>query len=519
MKIEVTRIQSSGFVEVRASHKKKDPLVWPTPAYGKVRLADPYAVFKEINEYWATLSDDTQDQIWECYEAIHSTVRTVTDSFYVANNIRFYVNKMYSLMNMDGFKHWTLLHGNLHVPAEIQDTITSESRYTDESQTYLKSDYINLAIFSLALRPMLPVWGAYLDLINDNQKGKELESLGLIDETELMEWPGEFSVVEKLKRYIDERIRDNSISMDSTWKGFGSAEIPKLILAKVIVRRLTIAVMSDPAATSIISSVHWYIRYCLNPTARTTADRVNDKRINSQAGDDDDKASFIDAHKIKLKMVIGDAVAFEEGAELPAIIAQDIDPTIDLELLEKCLGCITNSESYVISPHQLMLAQWVNAKAVSAKAYNHIEKPYLHKLVATAQALLWHWGYIDVALLMQVSRYVEEGITGTSLPIAAKSWPRVQPKYKDDLNEAYPYLKPMRPRPGDTNPHERHLNYVSLAVNNLTVEIRGGNWIYHGPKELWNVSDQQKGHNVIALPQQIKTLLTDVVLHLAKISQ
>lgn len=518
MKLEVSRVQSTGFVEVRASHKKEDPLIWAAGAYGKVRLNKPEAVFDEINAYWETLSEDTQDQLWECYKSIHATTRMVKDSFYVANNIRFYVNKLYGLLPMEGFKHWLLLSGRLHVPSEIQDTITVGSRYTDEGQTYLKADYINLAIFSLAIRPMLPIWGAYIDMMEGNQKGKELEALGLINDTELLDWPKGLSVFEKLKRYIDERITDGSISMASTWKGFSSTEIPKLILAKVIVRRLTIAVMSDPTATSIISSVHWYIRYCLNPADRTTAERVNDKKIDSKAGDEDDKTSFIDAHKIKLKVVIGDSVSFEEDANRPALIAQKIDPTIDLNLLNQCLACIPMVENFPLEVHQKRIAQWVNSKAFSAKAYPHIDKPYLHKLVAIAQALLWHWGFIEVALVMQVSRYVEDGITGTSLPIAAKSWPRIQPKYKEELNTAFPFLKPMRPRPGDTNPNERHTNYTIISITNLTTEIRSANWVYHGPKALWEVSDQPKGHSIIAFPQNFKNLLTDMVLHIAKIN-
>ncbi|MNL43342.1 hypothetical protein D3C87_1658500 [compost metagenome] len=119
---------------------------------------------------------------------------------------------------------------------------------------------------------------------------------------------------------------------------------------------------------------------------------------------------------------------------------------------------------------------------------------------------------------MQVSRYVEEGITGTALPIATKSWPRIQPKYKEDLNVAFPFLKPMRPRPGDSNPNERHTNFTIISITNITMEIRSANWVYHGPKALWDVSDQPKGHNIIAMPQHFKNLLTDMTLHLAKIN-
>ena len=178
MRLEVSKVQSSGFVEVSARHKDHDPLIWPAGAYGKVRLNDPTAVFNEINAYWEMCAPEVQDMIWECYAAANATIRSVVDSHYVAQNVRFYVNKMYSLMPMESIKRWLLIHGNLHVPSEIQDSITEGSRYTDEGQTYLKTDYINLAIFSLAIRPMLPIWGAYIDLINDNQKGKELEALG-----------------------------------------------------------------------------------------------------------------------------------------------------------------------------------------------------------------------------------------------------------------------------------------------------------------------------------------------------
>lgn len=517
MKLVVSQVQGQGFVEVTAQHGDQK-LVWSTKAFSKVKLDNPSRIFEEINAFWEWAGPETEQAVWECYVKVKENLDMVADNWHIGNNIRFYLNQMYSHMPMERFRHWLLTVGNLHIPADIQEEITEESRYSDADQTYLKSDYINLATVGLAVRPMVPIWGEYIDAVSENDQHKELEALGLVYDTEILDWPRESTVVDKLLNYINRRIDDQSVSMASLWKGLGTAEIPSLMLAKAIVRRLTIMPLRDSNAPSIIANIFWYVRSNLKPVDRTTADRVNDKRVEgSGGGDEEDKTSFIEAHKIKHKITLGDAAAFEAYAKNMAGAAQKVDPTVNLELVKLCMQQIMVVENKPISQHQIRLAQWVMAKAFPARAYAHIPKATINQLLASAQALMWHWGFLDLAVLMQVERYFQPD-SAPFLTAHTRTGSRIPPKYKEELNILFPHMKPLRVKP-DTDAEGRSDNYAAIAINNVTADIRQSAWTYHGPAELHRLAGQPSGQSLVIVGNDLKARITELVIHLVRVNQ
>lgn len=518
MRLEVSQVQSSGFVEVTAYHGD-EKLVWSTKAYSKVKLENPKRIFDEINAFWEWAGPEVQHAVWECYKQIKANLDMVADNWHIGHNVRFYVNQMYAHMPMERFKQWLLTVGNLHIPPDIQDRITEDSRYKDADQTYLKSDYINLATVGLAVRPMVPIWGEYIDSVSENDQQKELEALGLMHGTEVLNWPYDSTAVDKLLNYINQRIDDQAIPMASLWKGMGSAEIPSMMLARAIVRRLTIIPMCDSSGMSIIANIFWYVRSNLKPVDRTTADRVNDKRVEgSGGGDEEDKTSFIEAHKIKHKITLGDAAGFENYARNMAGMAQKIDPSVDLNLLQLCMRQIMVVENKPIAEHQIRLAQWVMARAYSAKAYNHIPKESINQLLATSQALLWHWGFLDIAVLMQVEQYMQPGQSAPFLTASARSGSRIPPKYKEELDILFPHKKPQRVK-NDADIEARTENYAAIAINNVTAAIRQATWIYHGPADLHRLAGQEAGQNLVIVGNDLKSRITELVIHLARLNQ
>ncbi|MFO6285123.1 hypothetical protein ACLBVW_36790, partial [Pseudomonas aeruginosa] len=54
-------------------------------------------------------------------------------------------------------------------------------------------------------------------------------------------------------------------------------------------------------------------------------------------------------------------------------------------------------------PHQDGYAQWVMHKAFPARAFSHINKNAVNHLLAAAQSLMWHWGFQQGAVFMQVA--------------------------------------------------------------------------------------------------------------------
>lgn len=525
MKLEVTGVQGNGFVECTTSHKGQS-ITWSTRAYSKVKLNDPARVFLEINTYLEGAPDEVQDRIWNSYVKIRDLFNMDFDPAHISSTLIHYISELYSALPMNGLRRWLLTVGNLHIPSEIQTTITDESRYNKREQTYLQHDYINLATVALALRVMVPVWGEYIDQGTDQELHKENDVVGLISRCEIANWPllekdevGEEvdTVFDKLEGYVKFCVEDEPTTLGSLWRGMSSVEIPLHLRSKVLVRRLTIVPLNDPMSHSIVANTFRYVRSNLNPAERSPTDRVNEKRPEGGGGDDEDKTSFIEAHKTKGRVSPGDIEAFNLDAMDYNLLARTVDPTIDPEILRKCINCVQQSATKEIRPHQILIAQWVMAKAFPSRAFYHISKLPVNVLLATSQALLWHWGYFDVAIFMQVEPLKHGEHNSTNQLNQTRSGTRIANKYKPLLDELYPHMRLAKvPQNGEIPKPD---NMAGIAINNCNQSIRSSNWVFLGPQELFKLAGQVAPNNVLIPPQNIKHTLTEVVLHLAQINQ
>lgn len=520
MRLEVSQLQSNGFVEVTAVHGDQR-LVWQTKSFIKVKLTHPERVFDEINAYWEAAGPEVQEHVWNQYVKIKDIMSNMVDSFYIGQHVRHYVREMYKLMPMQSFFKWLLNQGNLFIPSDIQDRITGDSRYKSTEQTYLRADYIELATVALAVRPMLPIWGEYIDQGMDRDTFKEMEAAGLLDGTELMTWPqtdDKPSVLDKLNLYIRFCTEDTPVSLSNLWRGMGSSEIIDWLQSKAIVRRLTIVPLCDTGAHSIIANIYRYVKSNIKPVDRSTSDRVNEKRPEGNGGDEDDKTSFLEAYKTKIRLTDGDATGYEVDTENYALLVQTVDPTVDLNLLVLSIQQVEEVSKYPVHEHQVRIAQWVMAKAFSPRAFWHIPELAVHRLAACAQTLLWHWGFLELAMFMQVREMFSDSQPYAALPKTPKSGSRIGNRFKEELNLWYPHVKQQRPKPGEI-PGSKTDNRSAIAINHVTAEIRRGTWEYHGPRELYRLANQPEGRNIVVIPTTLKDVITQLAIHLAKINQ
>jgi len=517
MHLEVAQFQGDGFSEVRTVHKNES-LVWSTGTYGKVRLNNPHGAFDEINGYWASLPEQAQDAIWEAYKELKEEFERITDFVQEIKGVRRLITELYRNMPMDSFNAW-LLRGNLYIPSDVQETPDVNGRYKNSAQTYLVADYINLAVVALALRPLIPIWGEFIDqggYGSGNDLYKEMDAMGLIAHTEIMNWPHDSPAIDKLEGYIQVPVNNEAITLRSLWLGLGSAERPVWLMANVLVRRLTIVPLCDHTnPQSVIAYVYKYIRSKLKPTERRTADRVNEKRPEGGGRDEDDKTSLLEEYKVKQRIADGDAVLYDIQTENMAGMAQKVDPTIDLRLLERTVGSLDRMGRVAISSHQVHLAQWVMAKGFPPRAFSHVKKVSVNRLLVTAQALLWHWGCLEVACLMTVEPISMADQNAPGLSYRPRPSTRISRKYIDRLMELYPHVKPQRGK--DTS--MRNGNVASLGINTVTREIMTGNWNYVGPLELKRLAGQPEGRGLLVIPPTIKNNITEAVIKIAELNQ
>lgn len=524
MKLLVTAIQGSGFTEVTAEHNGQK-LAFTTKIYCKVKLADQQRVFKEINSYWEFLGDGPQQKIWESYQRIHEILNMSLDAGRVAMSLRHFIREMYLHMPMNGMRRWLSTMGNLFIPMEIERKITAESRYNKKDQTYIEHEYINLATVSLAIRPMIPVFGEYLESSSESDHNKETEVLGLLYDCELANWPqnetgphGEEvdTVFDKLAGYMQFCVEDEPTTLARLWKQMSTVEVPIHLRSKVLVRRLTIVPLDDITSFSIVANAYRYVRSIINPAERTTAERVNEKKPES-GGDEDEKTSFLEAHKTKNRVPPGDIEAFNLDTYDHVKLAQRIDPTVDLNKLQACIQSIAQVSNCSINPHQVKIAQWVMARAFPAKAFYHINKMAAHNMLATSQALLWHWGFLDIAVFQQVE-LMKQGASGSQYQLGStRTNSRIPNRFKDELNELFPHQK--APQYTNAGVPTRIENMAGTAINTATASIHASNWIYRGPAELHKAAGQVANTDVLVIPATIKATLTELVLHLGRINK
>lgn len=526
MKFAVTNVQGNGFTQVSVTHGDIE-LSWSARAYSKVKLADPNRVFRELNGYLENIDAPTQDRLFHSYEEIHKLFKMGFDPSMLVNSLIHHIGEIYKQIPMNRLRRWLLTIGNLHIPADIQDTITEDSRYNKREQTYLKSDYINIATVALALQAMIPVWGEYIDQCTDQELYKENNVIGLVSETELANWPmGETdmmgeeipTVFDKLGGYVKYCVDDEPLSLARAWAGLSSTDIRVLLQSKVLVRRLTIIPLNDPTSHSIVANIFRYVMTNLTPAERSTADRVAKKLPEGGGGDDEDKTSFIESHKTKGRISPGDIEAYNIDAMDYELLAEEVDPTICKTKLAQCISCIQSVGNVEIRPHQILLAQWVMAKAFPARAFYHISKLPVNYLLATTQALLWHWGFNDAAILMQVEPLRHGDHNSTTQLNQTRQGSRIANRFRPQLDELYPHMK-LQKTPQNGNETPKPENMAGLAINNCNHSIRGSNWVYHGPDKLFKEANQVTHNRVLILPQTIKHTITEVVIHLAQINQ
>lgn len=526
MLFKVSNVQGNGFTEVSVSHGDVE-LTWSTRAYSKVKLADPNRVFLELNSYLENVDEATHAKIFNHYEEIHKLFRMGFDPGHIAMSLVYRIGEIYKHIPMNRLRRWLLTIGNVHIPSDIQDTITQDSRYNKREQTYLKSDYINIASVALALQAMIPIWGEYIDQCTDQELYKENSVVGLISETELANWPmnevdvmGEEipTVFDKLGGYIKYCVDGEPLSLARAFAGMSSTDVRVLLQSKVLVRRLTIIPLNDPSSHSIVANIFRYVMTNMTPAERSTADRVAKKLPEGGGGDDEDKTSFIESHKTKGRISPGDIEAYNVDAMDYELLAEEVDPTICKDKLRQCISCVNGVSSAEIRPHQILIAQWVMAKAYPARAFYHVSKMPVNYLLATSQALLWHWGFKDVAILMQVEPLRHGEHNSSNQLSQTRQGSRIANRFRPQLDELYPHMKLQKtPQNGSETPKPE--NMAGLAINSCNQSIRSSNWVYHGPEQLFAEAGQVTHNKVLILPQTIKHTITEVVIHLAQINQ
>lgn len=370
MHLEVSSRRVDGFNEVATVHGDQR-IYWEVTTYGRVNAHNIDTIFDDINQYWASLDTPTQQQIFDCYAKIKEELELFTEPMNMSQRIQKIVTAMYRYMPLEGMTQWLYMYGNMYIFPDIptDDTVLTSAK---KETTYLREDYIALMGLALAVRPMIPIWGEYLTQSGQNSDSglfKEMDALSLAGSVEFMH----SAPARRLMDYIDhtaQRAFRSGVNLNTILKGMGTSDIPLWLFSLVVIRRLTIAPLSDPTVNhSLIANIHKFISNRLKPEHRGQDSKVKEKKPDTRGTDDDDKTSNLENYKIKQSIADGDVVLFNVYSRNVTRICQKVDPTFDLNLFEEVPSNLTdNLMAHPIADHQVHLAQWALAPVIPPRA-------------------------------------------------------------------------------------------------------------------------------------------------------
>lgn len=453
-----------------------EELVWLATSYDHHTLIEPEGIFRDINGMWATFSQQHQDKIWAIYNEIHDTIHSIAEIHRLRERLIPLVRDLYEQHPYELADRWIKYNSKMIYPSTIYDDYTTEH---PRELTYLRPDYRELAALTLLLRPMVPVWGVFLKIAKGiSSRNKERLAVILLSSSNIINTAPYRRLQTHVERLKDKHLVNNPVPLSAKADNVGTENIGEMIFCLVLVRRVALGEISqkDPNV-SIISHIYKHVRSQFEGLDKNSGGRIGEKH--KARGDDiEDNISRAESYKAKTEVTPGSIATIQVFTEDLKALALAVEPNIDLGKLKVCAQTARTAKNeglYQCSPHQLLLCQYVLSNVISPRAmeYPNLEEMFNNMIVT--QAVLWHWGFPQLALLILVTEY-ELSEEDTMNP---KKLPAVSKENREILHKLYPYY-PF------TNSDVRTRNdcFAVTVMNNIVTMLRRSAWVPNAPIEL-----------------------------------
>lgn len=368
--------------------------------------SDTDDIFKEINEYFKTLSKDVQLKIYGLFEEIldmaidHSEMQDAFDAK---------IHELYSYIDYDEIHKQLLENGSIEHPDTKLEYGIEEP---DNGITYITRDYLELCAFAIYLRPMSIIWSTLMDClpgnIRNNDKKRELYLFKMSVRYEMLNRP----VMQRLDRYVTTLASDNKVSLGAIMDGLGSEDLKPWLMGFTLLRRVSLfqfsrkgQMKSNSIAANIVSSIYNFLMSKIATAVSSFGSSYRHKRMKRAHGGDGDKvAAFGDNYKITDEVSEG-TLAFYDRAIMDTQQYLNIEPDLNLNHLMKRYKENRKSfdaedidfENYLLP--QYVLDDIVPLRLLPSLGLDGSGKEMLMAFTAT-QVILEKWGLYDLASLV-----------------------------------------------------------------------------------------------------------------------
>jgi hypothetical protein len=506
IRLEMLNAQVGTHIMVRLISPNGD-IVFDVSEYDKGFKSGTADIFAEINDYFTTLTPEAQVKIANCYSEIYQTFLSVPDTSRVKEEIQKTLKEMYSVLDYETILQWVKFQRRPRIPPTMRDDYLVTDP-PDRRRTYIYKDYVELVALAVMLRPMVPIWGEYI-LRNKKIAGtdyKELQAIKLLYHTGVTE----LRPAKRLLDYIHATTSYEDPVFASVVQGLGTEERPEWLLALNLIRRVaTGEIDSTDPNSNIVTNAYNYTRTKLEQLAKKNNIKAKDK---PQRGPEDDNVSYLEMYKVKEKVPRGRIAPIEVYTENPLSVAARIDESVPEALVRECLEAVKAIESQPTYQHQIVLTQWTLAKAISPKGIETLNRISILRCIGVTQALLWHWGYFDLAALVTACPYpIEEDQILANLEGRAK----IPANLAEELGVIYKHYVVSGTKADRAKVAAGKIPNMAIdAIENYVKLIKQHDWELYAPQALQDKTSKILHTRRLIVPADIRAQLADMVLRL-----
>lgn len=475
MRIEVDELSQKGINTVRFERNKLS-VKWPASGYLSASIPDREQLFYDLNALVAKFSEEKQEALWNAYQRAQQAFKEIHAAVMLDNELMDVVKTIYEIVEYAEVRSYVYRGGNIQFPPNLKTEYTENDVRSRNyvQRTYLKDEYIDLVILTLGLRFMVPIWGQYVALIasRTGNEYKETIALDLLKRSAIWKW----EAMERFMAYVTAQVDEGKASLPVLIGGLPTVAIPKHLAALALVRKLAVCPLNPKSdSDNLIKILFNFINGTSNRLDTRFGGNIGAKKLVKENAEDDN-SSVWDMYKINQDVPDGDKILMEVFTHDVKHMAEKVLPGIDQRKVEVCLASALKLESLNVLLHHVTLTQWVMSKALPPKGIQTLPKTALLRCLAVTQAVLWEWGFLELALLTTAERLESNSEMFTMLDPRTK----VNKALVERLNAQYPYWR-MKTRRHD--PAKRS-NLAIDAIDKINETLNRCEWRPQAPKEL-----------------------------------
>ena len=520
-------IERDGKGTIALVYGDNEPIIWSISKLIKNGV-DINLVIRDINEYWASLDKNTLDQIWDIYVAIDDSLNSDLETSELSETLKQLIAKMYNIMSYEDMEYWVINHSRIKIP---HDQLNKE--YTvnapNNRLTYLYDEYMQLLALTTYLRPLMGVFGTYVQYV-DTVVGtdfKELSAVKLLEDSSVVET----APYNRLMEFVNVILPSKDVSMDALLTSLGSDEMALWLMGFALVRRLPFSELPDKddpqPAHHVVSNIYNYLDSKVKQSKKSFGNNVRDKRIRATEdikGGIDNSPSVAEVYKMTEEVSEGDVIANEYAMRRlidPSVdtgeyskrnsnirrVVHRIDATVPDDLIQSVEEYYLNKPPGDLAADNQHLEKLVLSSQIS-RAIIPLLSENVEQLAIATLILLWHWELYDLAALSTAER---RKIPSSVFVGSTKL------KLEDDQVQALEKIYPIKVPTRVGSRKIAELNQGVITVEALTDIFSSTGWHIRVPPKLRSRQRFVKNDFASVVPASIKQQLADLLIKLNEI--